>query len=118
MPGDAPQIVNLATDGLIPYELDGPAYAELIEWRPISYDEKTESGTYFFRMHPGAATAPHTHRGWEEFYVIEGEAIESAGRTISAGDFVSFAPGTHHNTRTESGCLLIVTERQPHPDVA
>ena len=25
MPGDAPQIVNLETDGLIPYELDGPS---------------------------------------------------------------------------------------------
>ena len=94
MSRDAPTIVNLADDGLIPYELDGPEYAGLIEWRPISYDEATETGTYFFRMHPGAETAPHTHRGWEEFYVIEGEAIESGGRTIRAGDFVSFAPGT------------------------
>jgi hypothetical protein len=34
MPGDAPQIINVARDGLIPYELDGPEYAELIEWRP------------------------------------------------------------------------------------
>jgi quercetin dioxygenase-like cupin family protein len=118
MADDAPLIVNLARDGLIPYELDGPEYAALIEWRPISYDEATETGTYFFRMHPGAETAAHTHRGWEEFYVIEGEAIESGGAVIKAGDVVSFAPGTHHSTRSESGCLLIVTERQPHPEVA
>jgi anti-sigma factor ChrR (cupin superfamily) len=68
-------------------------------------------------MHPGAHTAVHTRRGWEEFYVIEGEARESSGRLLRAGDFASFAPGTRHSTSSETGCLLIVTERQPHPDV-
>ena len=51
MPGDAPQIVNLA-------ELDGPEYAALIEWRPISYDEGTETGCL-----PIVTERPHRDAG-------------------------------------------------------
>ena len=44
---------------------------------------------------------------------IEGEAIESDGRILKTGDFVSFKPGSFHNTRTETGCLMIVFEWAP-----
>jgi quercetin dioxygenase-like cupin family protein len=106
------RITNLDTDALVPYELDGPGY-DLISWLPITYDEATETGTYFFRMKPGAETAEHTHRGFEEYFVIEGSAIESDGRTLRAGDMVSYPPGSRHNTRTDEGCTLIVSEWQP-----
>jgi hypothetical protein len=43
----------------------------------------------------------------EDFLIIEGELIESDGRVLKAGDFVHYEPGTHHNSRTEKGCLLI-----------
>ncbi len=45
-------------------------------------------------MLPGAVTRPHTHPGYEEFLVIEGEAIESDGRVPKTGDFVRFGPGS------------------------
>jgi uncharacterized cupin superfamily protein len=96
--------------------LDGPERPSLIECRPISYDEATQTGTYFSRMPPGAETARHPHRGSEELSVIEGEAIGSDSAVVRAGDVVSFARRTRHGTRTETGCLLIVTDRQPHPD--
>ncbi len=108
---DDPRITNLDRDALIPYELDGAGF-DLISWLPITYDEATETGTYFFKMEPGAETAAHTHRGYEEYYVIEGSAIESDGRVLGRGDMVSYPPGSHHSTRTEDGCLLIVSEWQ------
>ena len=43
-------------------------------------------------------------------FVIKGTAIESDGRVLNSGDFVSFKPGSFHNTRTETGCLMIVFE--------
>jgi anti-sigma factor ChrR (cupin superfamily) len=61
-------------------------------------------------MDPGAVTVAHDHPGFEEFMVLEGELIDSDGRRLRAGDFVSYDPGTHHNSWTESGCVLVVFE--------
>ena len=79
---------------LIPYELDGPGF-DLISWLPITYDEATETGTYFFKMLPGAETAAHTHRGYEEYYVIEGGAVESDGRVLGRGAHGQPSAGIH-----------------------
>ena len=111
-PIDIPSIVNLDRDKLEPYTLDGPDFPGL-NWLPITFDPKTSRGSYYFQMDPGAITRPHTHPNYEEFFVIEGEAIESDGRVLKAGDFVSFKPGSHHNTRTRTGCLMIVFEWAP-----
>lgn len=108
-PIDIPAIVNLDRDKLVPYTLDGPDYPGL-NWLPITYDPRTSRGSYFFQMEPGSVTRPHTHVGYEEFLMLEGEAIEPDGRVFKAGDFVTFQPGSYHNTRTETGCLLIVFE--------
>ena len=110
---DTPPITNLDRDRLQVYDLEGPEQARLIRWLPITYDRDTQRGSYFFQMLPGAVTRPHVHPGYEEFYVIEGEAIESDGTVIRAGDFVSYPPGSCHNTRTETGCLAIVFEWRP-----
>jgi quercetin dioxygenase-like cupin family protein len=112
-PSKQPIIVNTARDQLLPYDLEGPEQAALIRWLPVTYDRATQKGSYFFEMLPGAWTTPHTHPHYEEFMVLEGEAIESDGRVLKPGDFVSFPPGSHHNTRTETGCLMIVVEWAP-----
>ncbi len=104
------RIVNAATADFITYDLEGPEQLRLIRWLPVTYDRRTGIGSYYFKMLPGAVTTPHTHPHFEEFFVIEGEAVESDGRVLKAGDFVSFPPGSHHNTRTETGCLMIVVE--------
>lgn len=57
-------------------------------------------------MAPGS-TWPHVdhHDAGEEFYVISGEVIEGEAR-YPAGTYVSFAPGTSHRPRTETGVRL------------
>lgn len=110
---DHPPIAKTDPKSFRVYDLEGPEQARLIRWLPITYDRATQCGSYFFHMLPGAVTTPHEHAGYEEFYVIEGEAIESDGTVIRAGDFISFPPGSYHNTRTETGCLMIVTEWRP-----
>ena len=91
------------------YDLEGPVQPEM-SWLPISYRKESGVGSYLMRMEPGAQTIAHDHPGYEEFVVLEGELIDSDGTVFRAGDFVSFAPGTHHSSRTETGCVLAVFE--------
>ncbi|HVI89593.1 MAG TPA: cupin domain-containing protein [Dongiaceae bacterium] len=95
------------------YDLEGLEQLRLIRWLPIRYDRATGCGSYYFQMLPGAVTTPHRHPRYEEFFVVDGEAIESDGTVLRAGDFISFAPDTEHFTRSETGCLLIVVEWLP-----
>ena len=82
-----------------------------MSWHKISYDDKTNLGTYISKLEPGTKTIPHKHNGYEEFYVLEGELIDSDGTIFKTGDFVTFEPGTTHGSRTETGCLLITFMR-------
>ena len=66
-----------------------------------------------FPVAAGRRTLPHVHPGYEEFYIIEGEAVESDGTVIKAGDFISFPPGSYHFTRSDKGCLALVFEWRP-----
>lgn len=97
------------------YDLDGIDQPE-ISLLTISYDRATEQGSYFMRMQPGAVTVAHEHPGMEEFLILEGELIDDDGAVFKAGDFVSYEAGTHHNSRTVTGCLILVLEwRRPAP---
>lgn len=102
-----------------PYDLEGPQQPD-ISWLPVSYETSTGAGCYLMRMAPGAVTLPHHHPGMEEFLMLEGELIDDDGAVFGAGDFVSYAPGTFHNSRTETGCLIAVFEwsrQEPGADV-
>jgi len=108
------RIVRIAETAFLPYDLDGPLQPEM-SWLPISFDRKSWQGCYLMRMQPGAATVEHDHPGLEEFIILEGELIDSDGTVFKAGDFVSYAAGTRHNSRTETGCLVAVFEWRPPP---
>jgi quercetin dioxygenase-like cupin family protein len=95
-----------------PYDLEGPLQAD-IGWLPISYDRKAGEGSYLMRMEPGARTIPHDHPGYEDFLILAGELIDSDGRVLSQGDFISYAPGTHHHSWTDVGCTIAVFEWKP-----
>jgi mannose-6-phosphate isomerase-like protein (cupin superfamily) len=95
-----------------PYDLDGPQQPE-ISFAPLSYGADSERGSYLMRMAPGAATIPHVHAAREEFMVLEGEAIETDGTVLRAGDWVVYEPGTYHGTRTITGCLLLGLDWDP-----
>ena len=74
----------------------------------VAYIETADgNGCYVIRMSPGAETIWHEHRGVEDFLILEGELIECDGTVLGPGDFVSYRPGTQHNSRSDSGCLLI-----------
>ena len=85
---------------------------EGMSWHKISYDRNNGGfGTYILKMDAGAKSLPHTHQGFEEFYVIDGLLEDADGKIFKKGDFVTFEPGTKHNSHTKNGCLLIVFMR-------
>lgn len=107
------RIVNLHTTPFQEYDLEGPVQPEM-SWLPVSFDRRTGQGSYLMRMEPGAVTIAHDHPNMEEFLILEGELVDDDGTVFAAGDFVSYEPGTHHNSRTETGCVIAVLEwRRP-----
>ena len=80
-----PPITNLQRDGLVPYTLEGYTAANKCQWLPVSFNAETQCGSYYFQLLPGAVTVPHVHPGYEEFYVLEGEAVESDGTVVGPG---------------------------------
>jgi anti-sigma factor ChrR (cupin superfamily) len=102
-------VVRTAAQPFQLYDLEGPLQPEM-SWLPISYDRRSGTGCYLMRMAPGAVTIPHDHPGMEEFLMLEGELIDDDGAVFGPGDFVSYEAGTHHNSRTETGCLIAVFE--------
>jgi anti-sigma factor ChrR (cupin superfamily) len=106
------QIVAAESATYLPYDLEGPVQPE-IAWHPVSYDRERGEGSYLMRLKPGARTIPHEHRGFEDFLILEGELTDSDGRVLRKGDFVSYRPGSHHNSWTDKGCLIAVFEWRP-----
>ena len=95
-----------------PYDLDGPLQPEM-SYARLSYDARSERGSYLMRMQPGAATVPHVHTCREEYLIVEGEAIEDDGTVLKTGDWIVYEPGTRHSTRTITGCLLLGLDWDP-----
>ena len=80
-------------------------------WHNISFDKKTNFGTYISKLEPGTKTVPHVHKGYEEFLILDGELIDSDGTVYKKGDFVTFEPNTKHSSFTEKGCLILTFMR-------
>lgn len=99
------RIINIHRTEFQTYDQEGPVQPD-IGWMPLSFNEDG-NGCYVMRMDPGSHTIAHTHQGMEDFLILEGELIDDDGATFGAGDFVSYKPGTRHNSYTKSGCLLI-----------
>jgi anti-sigma factor ChrR (cupin superfamily) len=106
---EARRIVRTRQAAFEAYDLEGPVQPEM-SWLPLSYGREDGQGCYLMRMQPGAATIAHDHPGVEDFLILEGELIDGDGTVLRAGDFVSYAPGTRHNSRSETGCLIAVFE--------
>jgi anti-sigma factor ChrR (cupin superfamily) len=102
-------VVNAERTPFLPYDLEGPVQTDM-SWLPVSYDATTGEGCYLMRMEPGAVTIAHDHPGMEEFLILEGDLVDFDGSVFTKGDFVSYEPGTHHHSWTESGCLIAVFE--------
>ena len=100
------RIQNIYETPFEPYDMDGPLEKDK-SCLPVSWTKESGRGCYLIRMEPGSETIAHEHRCREEFLILEGELIESDGTVLKTGDMVSYDQGTFHNSRTETGCLLI-----------
>ena len=80
-------------------------------WHKISFDEKSNFGTYISKLDPGTKTLPHCHSGYEEFLILDGELIDSDGTIFKKGDFISYEPNTKHSSYTKKGCLILTFMR-------
>jgi anti-sigma factor ChrR (cupin superfamily) len=107
------RVIDIARTNFLPYDLEGPVQPD-IAWLPVSYDRAKGEGSYLMRMQAGAKTIPHEHAGFEDFMILEGTLTDSDGRLLRQGDFISYRPGSYHNSWTETGCLIAVFEWQPH----
>jgi anti-sigma factor ChrR (cupin superfamily) len=105
----APRVVRAGATGFLPYDLEGPVQPEM-GWLPVTFDRRTQCGSYLMQMTAGATTLPHVHPGYEEFMIISGDLVDSNGSVYRAGDFVSYAPGTRHSSTTREGCVILVVE--------
>ena len=80
-------------------------------WHDVSFDKKTHFGTYISKLKPGTKTIQHTHSGYEEFLILEGELIDSDGTIFKKGDFISYEPNSSHSSYTKKGCLILTFMR-------
>ena len=106
------RIVAVEAAAFLAYDLEGPVQPD-IAWLPVSYDRAKGEGSYLMRMQAGAKTIPHEHAGFEDFMILEGTLTDSDGRVLRQGDFISYRPGSRHNSWTDTGCLIAVFEWQP-----
>tara|TARA_B100000902_G_scaffold382875_1_gene421047 strand:+ start:124 stop:477 length:354 start_codon:yes stop_codon:yes gene_type:complete len=80
-------------------------------WHKISFDSKSNFGTYVSKLEAGTKTVPHIHTGHEEFLILEGELIDSDGTVYKKGDFISYKPNSSHSSFTKKGCLILTFMR-------
>ena len=80
-------------------------------WHKISFDKKTNFGTYVSKLEPGTRTLKHAHTGFEEFLILKGELIDSDGKIFKKGDLISYQPKSSHSSYTKKGCLILTFMR-------
>ena len=89
------------------YNRYGPVSSDL-KWLPLSKDEKLEHEVFIVQFKPESSSSLHKHKGYEEFYVIDGELIDDDGKVFKKGDYIKFEKGTKHSSYSKSGCTLLV----------
>jgi anti-sigma factor ChrR (cupin superfamily) len=107
---DKRRVINVSDLIFEPFDRYGTTVPGM-SWHKISYDDKTNFGTYISKLEPDTKTIPHVHKGYEEFFVLDGELIDSDGTVFNKGDFVTFKPGSQHNSYTKKGCMLLTFMR-------
>jgi len=93
-----------------PYLRDGKPVPHM-KWAPMSSDsELRRGGRYLLRLEAGCIGPLHKHDGWDEFFVIEGEIVDSDGTVMKAGDYAIYKPGSTHWTDSPRGVTVLVTK--------
>jgi quercetin dioxygenase-like cupin family protein len=80
-----------------------------VQIRMLFQDRPRNLQTFLLRMAAGAMLPAHPHKGAEECYVIEGD-VQTFDTLFHAGDYVRAPAGSMHGeSRSERGCLLLIT---------
>ena len=101
------KIIETQHESFSPYNRYGTVSSGL-NWIPLSKNEKLEHEVFIVQFEPGNSSSLHKHKGFEEFYVIDGELIDDDGKIFKKGDYVKFEKGTEHKSHSKTGCTLLV----------
>ena len=105
------KITDLYNVKFVPFDNYGVEVPGM-SWHKISYDKKNGGhGSYLLKMEPDTKTLPHTHTGYEEFLMLDGELTDQDGKIFKKGNFITFDPGSTHSSHTKNGCLVLVFMR-------
>lgn len=88
-------------------------------WKPLPFpgmsvrllfvDRHRKTQTIMLKAPPGAVLPAHEHGEAEECYILEGE-LETLGTVLKAGDFFRSPAGTSHGeSRSRTGCTVLIT---------
>ena len=101
------RIIETKHEHFSPYNRYG-AVSSGLKWLPLSKDEKLEHEVFIVQFEPESSSSLHKHKGYEEFYVIDGELIDDDGKGFKKGDYIKFEKGTKHSSYSKTGCTLLV----------
>lgn len=80
-----------------------------LSFRLLYIDHHRKTQTVMYKGEPGSVFPAHDHGEAEECYILDGE-LETLGTVFKAGDFFRAAAGTSHGeSRTRTGCTLLIT---------
>ena len=80
-------------------------------WHKISFEKKTNFGTYISKLDPGTKTFPHIHSGHEEFLILKGELIDSDGTIFKKEILFHISQIVDTRLIQKKGCLILTFMR-------
>ena len=82
------RIIETKHEYFSPYNRYGTVSSGL-KWLQLSKDEKLEHEVFIVQFEPESSSSLHKHKGYEEFYVIDGELIDDDGKVFKKGDYIN-----------------------------
>ena len=101
------RIIETDHEYFSPYNRYGDVSSGL-KWLRLSKNEEHEHEVFIVQFEPESSSTLHKHKGYEEFYVIDGELIDDDGKVFKKGDYIKFEKGTKHSSLSKTGCTLLV----------
>jgi len=101
------QIIETKDEELLAYNRYGKVSSGL-KWLPLSKDENLEHEVFIIHFEAESSSNLHQHKGYEEFYVLDGELIDADGKVFKKGDYIKFEKGSEHSSYSKTGCTLLV----------
>lgn len=75
------RIIETKDEELMDYNRYGKVSSGL-KWIPLSKDESLDHEVFIIRFEADSSSNLHRHNGYEEFYVLNGELIDSDGKVF------------------------------------